>query len=101
MNPSSPIEQQAIDLQSDNNINIVSAYLAARLAINSFDQLSSDSPRTFIYTGNKLPFMVVRPLLAGGVGKAGAAHMIHYLSEEYKDKGYRQVSTDSMLPSRP
>lgn len=89
MNPSTTPDQQISAFQSDNNINIVSAYIAAHLAIKSFALLPRSSSKTFIYTGNKLPFMVVRPLLAQGVGKAGAAHLIHYLAEEYKDQGYK------------
>jgi hypothetical protein len=89
MNPSSPLDHQISAFQSDNNVNIVSAYIAAHLAIKSFALLPQDLSRTFIYTGNKLPFMVVRPLLTQGVGKAGAAHLIHYLAEEYKDLGYK------------
>ena len=89
MNPSTTPDQQISAFQSDNNINIVSAYIAARLAIKSFALLPRSSSETFIHTGNKLPFMVVRPLLTQGVGKAGAAHLIHYLAEEYKDQGYK------------
>lgn len=89
MNASSPLEQQIAAFQVDNNINIVSAYVAAHLAAKSFAAASPRSANTFIYTGNKLPFMVVRPLLSQGVGKAGAAHLIHYLAEEYKDTGYK------------
>ncbi len=90
MNPASNIDQQIAAFQSDNNINIVSAYIASRLAIESFASLPpGSSPGTFIYTGNKLPFMVVQPLLSQGVGKAGAAHLIHYLAEEYKDSSYK------------
>ncbi|KAJ5611248.1 hypothetical protein N7510_007967 [Penicillium lagena] len=98
MNPSSSLDQQISDFQSVNNINIVSAYIAAHLAIKSFALLPQSSSRTFIYTGNKLPFMVVRPLLAQGVGKAGAAHLIHYLAEEYKDHGYKFYFADERKP---
>lgn len=89
LNPSSTLEQQIAAFQHDNNINIVSAYVAAHLAVKSFAILSPQSSKTFIYTGNKLPFMIVRPLLSQGVGKAGAAHLMHYLAEEYKDSGYK------------
>ncbi|RFU34005.1 hypothetical protein B7463_g2347, partial [Scytalidium lignicola] len=98
MNSSSPLNQQIATFQSDNNINIVSAYIAAHLAVKSFALLFPDSSRTFIYTGNKLPFMVVRPLLSQGVGKAGAAHLIHYLAEEYKDHGYKFYFADERKP---
>lgn len=94
VNPSTP---QISEFESANNVNIVSAYIAAKLAVKSFALLPPESPRTFIYTGNKLPLMTVQPLLAQGVGKAGAAHLIHYLAEEYKDQGYKSVSKMRLL----
>lgn len=75
-------------LQADYNANVVSAYIAARLAVDSFNHVNA-GPGTYIYTGNKLNFIVVPPLLSLGIGKAGAAHMIHYLAEEYKDQGHK------------
>ncbi|KAJ6134570.1 hypothetical protein N7523_000892 [Penicillium sp. IBT 18751x] len=95
VNPSAP---QVSEFESANNVNIVSAYVAAQFAVKSFAQLPPESPRTFIYTGNKLPLMVVQPLLLQGVGKAGAAHLIHYLAEEYKDKGYKFYFADERKP---
>lgn len=91
MNESHALDQQISDFQLDNNANIVSAYAAAQLAIKSFSVLPPTSSKTFIYTGNKLNLMVVRPLLSQGVGKAGVAHLMHYLAEEHKDSGYRYV----------
>ncbi|OAQ73097.1 NAD dependent epimerase/dehydratase family domain-containing protein [Pochonia chlamydosporia 170] len=32
-----------------------------------------------------------------GVGKAGAAHLMHYLAEQYKHKGYRYVDWGGLL----
>ena len=92
MNAQSTLDEQTAAFQSDNNINIVSAHVAAQLAVASFRTHPEDLPKTFIYTGNKLPFMVVLPLLSQGVGKAGAAHLIHYLSEEHKKEGFRCVN---------
>ncbi|KAK1241037.1 hypothetical protein MKX08_001011 [Trichoderma sp. CBMAI-0020] len=88
------VAEQIAAFQSDNNVNIVSAYVAAQLAIKSFAALPRQSSKTFIYTGNKLPFMVVRPLLSQGVGKAGAAHLMHYLAEEHKESGYKFYYAD-------
>lgn len=75
-------------LQADFNVNTLSAYVAARLTVDSANALGS-GPGTFIYTGNKLNLIVVPPLLSPGMGKAGAAHMINYLAEEYKDEGHK------------
>ncbi|KAL6903896.1 hypothetical protein GGI43DRAFT_432598 [Trichoderma evansii] len=94
MNSPTALAEQITAFQSDNNVNIVSAYVAAQLAITSFALLPPESSKTFIYTGNKLPFMIVRPLLSQGVGKAGSAHLIHYLAEEYKDSGYKFYYAD-------
>ncbi|KAL7911508.1 hypothetical protein GGI35DRAFT_491688 [Trichoderma velutinum] len=98
LNSSSPLDEQIAGFQRDNNINIVSAYVAAHLATKSFAALSSESSKTFIYTGNKLPFMIVRPLLSQGVGKAGAAHLMHYLAEDYKESGYKFYFADERKP---
>ncbi|KAF3076712.1 hypothetical protein CFAM422_001828 [Trichoderma lentiforme] len=94
LDPSSSLEQQIAAFHHDDNINIVSAYVAAHLATKSFATLPPESSRTFIYTGNKLPFMVVRPLLSQGVGKAGAAHLMHYLAEDNKEFGYKFYFAD-------
>ncbi|KAJ5118106.1 hypothetical protein N7448_004247 [Penicillium atrosanguineum] len=98
VDPSTPLSDQISEFESANNVNIVSAYIAAKLAVKSFTLLPRQSPRTFIYTGNKLPLMIVQPLLAQGVGKAGAAHLIHYLAEEYKDQGYKFYFADERKP---
>ncbi|KAK2594577.1 hypothetical protein QQS21_007707 [Conoideocrella luteorostrata] len=89
-----PIAEQLSALQSDNNVNIVSPYIAAQLATKSFAQLPAEPSKTFIYTGNKLNFIVVRPLLGLGVGKSGGAHLMHYLAEEYRDQGYKFYFAD-------
>ncbi|KAL7917481.1 hypothetical protein ACQKWADRAFT_306746 [Trichoderma austrokoningii] len=94
LSPSTTLAEEIAAFQSDNNVNIVSAHIAAQLAIKSFAVLPRQSSKTFIYTGNKLPFMVVRPLLSQGVGKAGSAHLMHYLAEEYKDAGYKFYYAD-------
>lgn len=77
------------ELIEDTHTNIFSAYQAAKLAVESFAQLPPELSKTFIYTGNKQPWLIVPPLLTSGIGKAGAAHLVHYLSEELKDKGYK------------
>lgn len=94
MKESNTLDQQISDFQLDNNANIVSAHIAAQLAIKSFSEIPPNSSKTFIYTGNKLNLMVVRPLLSQGVGKAGVAHLMHYLAEEHKDDGYKYVHTE-------
>ena len=87
----SALERPVSELIEDTHINIFSAYRAAQLAVESFAQLPPELSKTFIYTGNKQPWLVIPPLLTSGIGKAGAAHLVHYLSEELKGKGYKSV----------
>lgn len=82
-----PIENIS-KFQADHNLYVVSPYVAAHLATRSFKALGSE-PGTYIYTGNKLNFIIVPPALFQGASKAGAAHMIHYLAEEFKDEGHK------------
>ncbi|KZZ98591.1 NAD(P)-binding domain protein [Moelleriella libera RCEF 2490] len=91
---SDSISQQVSSLQSDNNVNIVSPYIAARLAAQSFAQLPSDAARTFIYTGNKLNFVIIRPLLGLGVGKSGGSHVVRYFADEFKEQGFKFYYAD-------
>ncbi|KAM0510835.1 hypothetical protein ACHAPE_010495 [Trichoderma viride] len=42
--------------------------------------------------------MVVLPLLSQGVGKALAAHLMHYLAEEHKESGYKFYYADERKP---
>ncbi|KAL7807425.1 hypothetical protein V8C26DRAFT_439338 [Trichoderma gracile] len=92
------LQQQIAAFQRDNNINIVSTYAATQLAIKSFAILPPESSRAFIYTGNKQHLMVIPPLLSQGVGKSGSAHLLHYLSEEHKESGYRFYFADERKP---
>ncbi|TFB00482.1 hypothetical protein CCMA1212_007576 [Trichoderma ghanense] len=88
------LQQQIVAFQRDNNINIVSTFAAAQLAIKSFAILPPESSKTFIYTGNKQHLMVIPPLLSQGVGKSGSAHLLHYLAEEHKESGYKFYFAD-------
>ncbi|KAK5994196.1 hypothetical protein PT974_07639 [Cladobotryum mycophilum] len=88
------LDEQISGLNADNNVNVVSTYVSTQLAIKSFEALPPDASKTFIYTGNKLHLTIVQPLLSAGVGKAGAAHLINYLAEEYKDQGYKFYFAD-------
>ncbi|ESZ90250.1 hypothetical protein SBOR_9363 [Sclerotinia borealis F-4128] len=73
----------------DLNVNVTSAYAAAHEAVEGFKTLPEDVIRTFIYTGNVLNRQIIPSLLAPGIGKAGAAHLIQSASEVYKKDEYR------------
>ncbi|EHK26806.1 uncharacterized protein TRIVIDRAFT_55176 [Trichoderma virens Gv29-8] len=87
-------DQPLSSIITDAHINTFSAYAAAQLAVKGFAELPSDASKTFIYTGNKLHIMTLEPLISFGMGKAAAAHMIHYLSEVYRTSGYKFYHVD-------
>ena len=84
-----PLSLQVKDLTTTLEANVSSAYVAAQEAATSFDSLPSNSSKTFIYTGNRLNIAPIPPLLTLGVGKAAAAHMMHFLSVSYESQGYK------------
>lgn len=77
------------DFSRDTTVNIHSAFVAAQQAVSGFAQLPESASRTFIYTGNVLNVAILPRFLAGGVGKAGAAHMVWAASDAYSDRGYK------------
>ncbi|MCJ1310448.1 hypothetical protein MMC25_004112 [Agyrium rufum] len=68
------------DLTKDLNVNVVSVFAAIAESIKGFATLPSSSSKTFIYTGNRLNIAPLPPLLSNGMGKAAAAHLVHYAS---------------------
>ncbi|KAL6886114.1 hypothetical protein HDV57DRAFT_526013 [Trichoderma longibrachiatum] len=88
------LQEQIAAFQRDNNVNIVSTYVATQLATRSFAILPPESSKTFIYTGNKQHLMVIPPLLSQGVGKSGSAHLLHYLTEQHKNSGHKFYFAD-------
>ena len=80
------------------NVNVTSALIASKCAVEGFDTLPSEpaSPKVFIFTGNKLNVMPLPQVLVFGMGKTAVAHMTENLHgvKEYKDKGYRFFYVD-------
>jgi hypothetical protein len=76
-------------LESDNTVNIHSAFVAAQQAVAGFAQLPASASRTFIYTGNVLNVAILPKFMSNGVGKSGAAHMMWAASAAYNDRGYK------------
>jgi hypothetical protein len=49
-----PLSIPLADFAYDPQVNSVSAYATAQLAVRSFEKPGGDSPKVFIYTGNML-----------------------------------------------
>ena len=84
-----PLALPLSDLTKTMTINVSSAYVAAQQAVASFSQASTDSPKAFIYTGNRLNIAPFPPLLSLGIGKSAGAHMMMFLMQVYQQKGFR------------
>ena len=80
-------------LREDAELNIFGVYTALQLATKAWSTLPNDpaQPKTFILTGNILPFEPIPFLLSLGIGKAAGAHMIESatLTEAFQKKGWR------------
>lgn len=81
------------DIQSEFNINTLSALLAGQEAVKGFKQLPGSASRTFIFTGNKLNVMVWPHVVVFGMGKTASAKMIQDSSVAYRPQGYKYVSS--------
>jgi hypothetical protein len=89
MNKTHPLEIPLDDAVTDLNINTLSALVAAKEAVVSFQALSGSAARVFIYTGNILNLEPIPPLLSAGMGKSASAHLIATSAKVYKDRGYK------------
>ena len=72
---------------NDTNLNVTSALLAAKYAVQSFDALPESNLKTFVHTGNKLPRMPSPGVLTFGMHKSAMAHCVWDLSVAYREKG--------------
>ena len=77
------------DLNQDLAVNTVSTLVAARRAVQGFEQLPSQVPKSFIYTGNFLNKEVMPALISLGIGKSASAHIIAVAAKAYGQKGYK------------
>ncbi|KAF5872154.1 putative uncharacterized oxidoreductase protein [Botrytis fragariae] len=84
-----PLSVPLEKFNEDLNVVITSAYAAAHEAVEGFKTLPEATNKTFIYTGNILNRQIIPSLLAFGIGKSGAAHLIQSASEVHKKDGYR------------
>ena len=57
--------------------------------MEAFQQLPSETLKTFLYTGNFLNKEIMPSLVSLGIGKSASAHLIAVASKAYAAKGYR------------
>lgn len=88
-----PFELSVEDYNADNAINVSSAIVAARRAVQGFEKLPSSVPKTFIYTGNctnNVSYNFVLPnFISASTGKSAAAVMMATGAKAYAPKGYQ------------
>lgn len=96
LNPTDPANPFTLPLESLTKtvtVNTFSAYAAAREAVTAFAEVpTSDTPPTFIFTGNCTNVQAIPPLLDLGVSKSAAAHFIEIGSMSYGEK-YKYVDS--------
>ena len=84
-----PLELSLESFNKDIAVNTSSVLVAARKSVQGFEQLPSQIPKTFIYTGNFLNKEIMPFLMSAGMGKSASAHLISVASKSYAPKGYR------------
>lgn len=82
---SAPLPQ----FESDLALNVTSVFVAAQEAIAGFEELPKETPKSFIYTGNRLNIEPMPVLLSLGVGKSAGAHLMQAASMTYGAKGFK------------
>lgn len=85
----SPLDLSLASFNQDIAVNTASVLIAAKKAVQGFQQLPSTVSKTFIYTGNFLNKEVLPAFLSQGMGKSASAHLIAVASKAYAAKGYR------------
>ena len=89
MSAEKPLDLSAADLEQDLAVNVTGMLVAARKAVEGFEKLPSETPKSFIYTGNFLNKEVMPPLMSLGIGKSASAHTLAVASKVYGPKGFR------------
>lgn len=80
-------------ISKEFNVNTVSLWAAAQLAVAGWEKLDPALPKALIYTGNQLPWVNLPKFLSLGIGKASSAYIIESLANTYGKRGFRQVKT--------
>jgi hypothetical protein len=79
------------DFEEAFKVGTISVWSAAQSTMKGWKKLHSSTPKTFIYTGNLLPWAPVPKWITLGVQKAATAHLIEALAIKYGDAGYRYL----------
>ena len=86
----------AESFEQDLAVNVSSAYVALRRAVQGFQAVKAKSPEdknevpfVFIATGNVTPFQPSPVAMTLGSGKAALAYLISVGAEAYKAAGFR------------
>jgi hypothetical protein len=81
------------DMQAAFNTNTLSVWEAARHAVDGFDTLPTDVPKSFIYTGNVQNVAILPQMffITLGLGKAATSYLLGAASVAFKDKGFKYV----------
>ena len=74
---------------SVNNINVISAYVAAQEAVASFKKVPDAAAKAFIYTGNITNAAPIPGFLTQGMGKSAAVHLIESAATAYAYRGFK------------
>jgi hypothetical protein len=92
-NGENPFSHDVKEMQAAFNTNTLSVWEAVRLAVDGFDTLPADVPKSFIYTGNMQNVVILPQLLfiTLGLGKAATSYLLGAASLTFKDKGYKYV----------
>lgn len=86
-----PFQISVADNQADNVVNVSSALAAAKAALKGWQGMSSQAPKSFIYTGNFLnnPENTMPALISNGMGKSAAASLLSHAAKVYGPQGYK------------
>jgi hypothetical protein len=90
-----PFSMSLEEFQKDNNVNIYSPFVVAKLAVKDWEALPASAARTFFYTGNVTNVRHLPKFFDMAVGKSGGEKLMWYGAEAYKSKGYKYVAAPS------
>lgn len=91
-----PVQGQIFSLSPENlaadlNINTVSPFAAAKLAVEGWTTLPKEAAKVFIFTGNmqNVKVMPMPMTVTLGVGKSGSSYWLGMADNTLSDQGYR------------
>lgn len=82
-------EISTANLSRELNVNALSLWAAAQVAVTGWEKLDQTLPKALIYTGNQLPWYNIPSMVSLGIGKSSSAFIINALASTYGKKGFR------------